>query len=191
MLKVGDINTAVHHLFSRLFILDKFEGDRKRLHHMKEQCRTCAAQEEEEEYDPALGIRLGKHTKQHLKLIAYVRGAGDPESLDEQCQRLAAYCSLHGHTIVEMYRDPSGTALHYALNELYRADGLLVCDLSEMVQHHGDPLRDLMPLVHDEFFHNGKHLISLKEGIDTSTFSGQEQLIAYLNQLGDIEGFTC
>ncbi len=128
------------------------------------------------------------------RLIAYTKFGGAANTPDMQMKDINEYCASHGYQVCSIYNstsDQPGLALHDAITELTNAAGLIVSDLSRLVEHHDDPLRELAPLMHQHFFHGNKTLISLKEGINTSTLPGQEALLEFLNELRDIENQTC
>lgn len=131
-------------------------------------------------------LSLPQRSGNNLRLVAYTKYGGETNTAEMQTQQINDYCAMHNYVAKCHYswnsKEPA-MALHEALCELEHMDGLIVADLSRLVEHHSDPLRDLQPLVHDHFFHNAKHLISVKEGIDTSTTPGQKCLIEYLKEL--------
>src|SRR6185369_5664284 len=102
------------------------------------------------------------HQGEALKLVAYVR-AWEGSAAKEQTRRLQAWCDVNGNVIIKTFdhdkKEPE-IDFHDALMALDEADGMIVTDLSRLVRHHDDPLRDLAPLVHHYFFHEPKHLIS-------------------------------
>jgi hypothetical protein len=129
------------------------------------------------------------HHRGALNLIAYVR-ACKTEAAQEQLQKIQQFCADRGHRIVQIFDHDTMTperGLREAPDALDSADGMIVCDLTRLVKHHDDPLRELGPLIHHYFFHEPKHLIS----IDTATLEGQQQLVEVMKQLGDIEYGTC
>ena len=163
-------------------------------------CQRLKSMNEHFQKVPAKQVEVsGKLSLHHspganVKLVAYTKYGGDTNKAEMQMERIDEYCASHGYTIQSRYdwnSDQPGTALHDALTALAHSDGLIVSDLARLVEHHDDPLRDLSPLVHDHFFHGGKHLISVKEGINTETIPGQESLVEYLSELRDIEHQTC
>lgn len=129
-----------------------------------------------------------------LKLVAYTRDGGPSNSVEIQKEKIEKYCKAHGYSISAYYTCQSADDAHPlndAIGDLEKFGGLIVSDLSRLVGHHEDPLRDLAPLMHEQFFRSSKTLISVKEGIDTSTTWGQEAMIEFLNELRDIEQGTC
>lgn len=127
-------------------------------------------------------------------LIVYTKFGGTNNTPDMQMKRIHDYCEAHGYRVDKVCSwrsDHPGVDLHQAINELANSGGLIVSDLSRLVEHHDDPLRELAPLMHQHFFHGEKTLIALKEGINTATQPGQEALIEFLNELRDIENLTC
>ncbi len=131
-------------------------------------------------------LSLSQRSGNNLRLVAYTKYGGETNTEEMQTQRINDFCELHNYVAESRFnwnpKEPA-MALHEALCELEHKDGLIVADLSRLVEHDGDPLRDLSPLVHGQFFHNAKHLISVKEGIDTSTTPGQQSLVEYLKEL--------
>lgn len=128
------------------------------------------------------------------KLVAYSRHGGESNSVDIQRERIDSYCLTHGFSVVAHHTcqsEDDNLALQDAITDLEHCAGLIVSDISRLVKHHTDPLRDLAPLLHDSFFNNSKILISVKEGINTSTSAGQQALIEFMKELRDIEQGTC
>lgn len=70
-----------------------------------------------------------------------------------------------------------------AFDALINADGLIISDLNRLVGQCEDPARELVPMIHDNFFHNDRYLISVYENINTSTTQGQNALLQYVHQL--------
>jgi len=61
-----------------------------------------------------------------------------------------------------------------AIDALENADGLISVDLNQFASSHGDRVRELRPLIHHFFCLGGKHLITINDGVDTSTHAGQQ-----------------
>lgn len=134
-----------------------------------------------------------------MNLIGYVRvstkgQAQDGESLEEQRQRLLAYCAAHGHTLVTTLADEgvSGTVapreregLRHALMALnegaYGAKGLVAFDLSRLSRSISDVLA-----LFAEAEKKGWHLFVLRESIDTSNAAGR----LMLNMMAAVNQFT-
>ncbi len=179
----------VSRLIEKMFPHDHSKEDHlERLRSMREHCQ-CASP------CPSKSSFFDKihHRGQSLKLIAYVR-ANQINGANEQTSKIQQFCKDRGHQIVAVFDHDTvapEVGLHDALEALNTADGIIVTDLSRMVKHHDDPLRELSPLIHHYFFHEPKHLISIGECIDTTNQEGQEQLIKLLEQLGDVEYRTC
>ncbi len=146
---------------------------------------------------PAIGsdrFSLPHHPGTDLKFVAYTRDGGTTNTAEMQMEKINEYCARHGYSVASHYDCRSGqaaVALRDAISALEHSAGLIVSDLSRLVEHHDDPLRDLAPLMHENFFHGKKVLVSIKEGIDTATTPGQASLVEYVNELRDIEMQTC
>ncbi len=121
------------------------------------------------------------------RLIAYIRSA-DPESRQLQRSVIDQYCAENGYRIVD-YFDWDTTkptvAFHDAMSALESADGMIVTDLTRLAEHQDDPLRDLAPLVNGEFLQRHKHLISIKEAMNTSSIEGKKRMIEHMRKLAD------
>src|SRR5260221_881239 len=109
-----------------------------------------------------------------MRVVAYVRVSTDEQahgvSLDAQRDRLADYCRLYGHVIVEVVADEglSGKTLDrpglrraLAMLKAHAVDGLIVCKLDRLTRS----VRDLGGLI-ETYFSNGIALLSVGEQID-------------------------
>jgi len=126
--------------------------------------------------------RLGNNAR----LVAYTRCGGELNTVEMQLEAIKKYCSQNGYKVVYHYNCDNNTpkaAFNQAFYALGFCDGMIVADINRLVEHSGDPARDLYPLVSDHFFHDHKHLIAVKEHIDTSTADGQNALLDYLRRL--------
>lgn len=125
------------------------------------------------------------HVRNH-KVVAYVR-ACDEMGVDEQFVEIEKYAKEHHLSVLETFCDVGApmSGLSHALEELEIADGLIVCNLDRLVAHPNDRLRDLRPILHRFCSHEGKHLISIEEGVDTSTPAGQRNALELINELKD------
>lgn len=122
-----------------------------------------------------------------VDLVGYTRSDLDGIGADEQLKRLQNFCSKHGYRIKKVFADigkPS-FGLQAALEALDDADGLIVFNLNRLVEHSKDRLRDLRPLIRCHFFDPAKHLITIEDGIDTSSPTGQASLIELINRSKD------
>ena len=179
-------------LIDRIFHRDcgLSESDCQRLKSMNEHFKNVPAKQAIVSGNLSLHHRPGTN----VKLVAYTKSGGDTNTAEIQMEVIRDYCSSHGYTIHAHYEwksESPALAVHDAIMALEHCDGLIVTDLARLVEHHDDPLRDLTPLVHDHFVHCNKHLISVKEGVNTSTTSGQQLLVEYMNELRDIEHQRC
>lgn len=126
--------------------------------------------------------RLGKRSR----LIAYTKCGGWYHKPEMQRDVILEYADKHGYVVSEFYDFDSAypaSNLGLAIDALMSADGLIVSDLNRLVEHCQDPARGLLPMIHDNFFHNDRYLISVHENINTSTVHGQNALLQYLHQL--------
>jgi hypothetical protein len=175
-------------LLHKLFPHSEEKAELKRLHQMHDHCQCAHPCPNKVSFFDKM-----HHKGESLKLIAYVR-AWEGDGAAEQTRQLKAWCDEHGNTIIKLFdhdtKEPE-MDLHDALIALDKADGMIVTDLSRLVTHHDDPLRDLAPLVHHYFFHEPKHLITISEQIDTRTAEGQEKMVEFLKRLTDLEHGTC
>lgn len=117
-----------------------------------------------------------------MRLIGYVRVStgGQADSglgIEAQRKKLAAYCELHDHVLVDVMEDAGASAktvdrpgLQAALKRLGagEAQGLLVAKLDRLTRSVGD----LCALV-DTFQSSGWALLSFAEHIDTSSAAGR------------------
>lgn len=176
------------HLLERVFPHGQEESELMRLRQMHARCECAKPCPNKVSFFDKM-----HHRGRSLNLIAYVR-ACESEAAQQQLAKIQQFCADRGHHIVQVFDHDTMTperGLREALDALNFADGMIVCDLTRLVKHHGDPLRELGPIVHHYFFHEPKHLISISECIDTTSIEGQEQLVEILKQIGDIEYGTC
>ncbi len=120
------------------------------------------------------------------KIIAYVR-ACDEMDLDEQFQEIERYASEHRLKIEDTFCDvgPPMFGLRHAIEALEHADTLIVCNLNRLVMHREDRLRDLRPILHRFCSNGGKHLISIEEGVNTASPTGQLNVLELINGVKD------
>jgi len=124
------------------------------------------------------------HTRHKLNVIAYTRYTDDPWDAGRQLAAIQKYCSQHDYRLVKVFEEagrPSG-GLSRALEALQEADALIAFDLDRFVEHEGDRMRDLRPFIHDFFGLKNKRLITIQEGIDTGSPSGQMDAIGIINE---------
>lgn len=121
------------------------------------------------------------------KVVAYIRAANEFE-LDDQFEEIENYAADNDLNVIETFCDvgaPTG-GLSHAFEALETADGLIICNLNRLVTHQIDRLRDLRPILHRFCSKEGKHLISIEEGLDTSTSIGQTVALEVINNPGEI-----
>ncbi len=126
-------------------------------------------------------LRRQHHT---LGLIAYVRTSTASDDLNQQLALIGDYCAVHGYHITKVFKDEGipSSGLREALDSLDEAAGIIAVDLNRFVAHSSDRLRELRPLIHHFFCQSTKHLITVKEGIDTRSPGGQ---LAALDLIAD------
>ena len=183
------------HIITYLFHHDQTsDGERARLLQLHQHCQDCPRVVQPDESNDLGHLSVVKHYREKLKLIGFVKPTGPLCNSIYQREKLQEFCDSSGYELLQIFeydKDRSAVALHDALEAMQHADGLIITDMLRLVDHHTDPMRDLAPLVHDYFFHDGKQIISIKEGIDTSTFGGQEAAITFLNDLRGVEFLAC
>jgi site-specific DNA recombinase len=114
-----------------------------------------------------------------MKLIGYVRvsskGQTDNTSIEEQKQRIAAYCEAHGHKLVKVYEETGSGKdtenrfeFQKAIETLRKADGIIAFKLDRIARNTADVLH----LVNDVLKPSDKSLILLDLNVDTSTPTG-------------------
>lgn len=124
------------------------------------------------------------------RLTAYVRVDGYRPSSEQQIQLIKTFCDQHQYELVNIFqergREP-GRALNEALNSLESADGIVAVDLERFVHNHKDRLRDLKPFIHNFFCHTERYLLTVSEGIDTSTAAGQTSAVEFFSAVKDFQ----
>lgn len=123
------------------------------------------------------------------RVVAYMRGASN-EEIAQQRQFIEEFCKAHNYKIASAHSDCGdrpAIGLTHALEALNDADALIVSNLERLVTHHGTRLRDLRPLLHQFMCEDGKHLIAIAEGINSTTPSGQTVALEFMTQLKDAE----
>lgn len=117
-----------------------------------------------------------------MKVIGYTRvstskQAEDGDSLDVQRDKLATYCELHDHELVDVYEDAGASGkdmerdgLRAALDALEDGDaeGLVVYKLDRLTRSTADLGRLL-----ERFEDKGVALQAVAESLDTSTAAGR------------------
>ena len=124
------------------------------------------------------------------KIIAYVRTDRDPPTHTEQLELIQQYCEKFGYEVVSIFEDQSdipGAGLARALEALKNVGGLIVFDLDRLVHNKSDRLRDLKPLLHEFFCSAQKHLLTVREGINTATPAGQLNVVELLTAVKEFE----
>lgn len=117
-----------------------------------------------------------------------MRVDGDQNGRDKQLKLINEFCQEHGCEVVKVFQDDGptpGSALSLALQALNQADGLIAVDLNRFVHHHGDRMRDLKPFIHNFFCHTERYLLTVTEGIDTSSPVGQKNAVEFFSNVKD------
>jgi DNA invertase Pin-like site-specific DNA recombinase len=113
--------------------------------------------------------------KHRQKVVAYIRYTSNPLDAGRQLTCIKDYCADRGYQLLKVFKDSGKPSwgLSGALEALNEADALIAVDLDRFIEHEGDRIRDLRPFVHNFFGYRNKHLIVIKEGIDTGLPLGQ------------------
>ncbi|MFN8552961.1 MAG: hypothetical protein U0103_15930 [Candidatus Obscuribacterales bacterium] len=117
-------------------------------------------------------------------LIAYIR-APNQEEINRRWQEIDQHSKSHSYKIVQLFTDTGDRpsfGLQSALEALEYVDGLISCEMQMFIKDNGDRIRELRPFIHHFFCLHGKHLITIFDGIDTSTYFGQENAIELMCQ---------
>jgi DNA invertase Pin-like site-specific DNA recombinase len=117
-----------------------------------------------------------------MKLIGYIRvsseGQADNSSLDDQQDRINAYCTALNHELIGTYQDvQSGgrsenrKGLQSAIADVLtgKADGIIVLKLDRL----GRRASDVLTLIDKELQPNNKALVVIDMNMDTSTPTGK------------------
>jgi DNA invertase Pin-like site-specific DNA recombinase len=117
-----------------------------------------------------------------MKIIGYIRvsseGQADNSSLEDQQEKIAAYCTALNHELVGLYKDvQSGgksenrKGLQTAIADMLegKADGLIVLKLDRL----GRRASDVLTLIDKKLQPNNKALIVIDMNMDTSTPTGK------------------
>ena len=166
------------------------DGELARLQQMHDECQECPGDMQPME---SHNLHIPNRNSRNLRVVGLLSSRGIC-SARKQAATIEQYCRQFGYSLVEVFdcaSESTPLAIHEALEALRHVDGLIVSEIFSLVEHDGDTLRDLAPMIHDHFFHKGKHLISVKEQINTGTPEGQEAIIEYLKQLTDVSHRTC
>lgn len=117
-------------------------------------------------------------------LIAYIRSPNQ-DHVNDHWAEIARYCKSRSYNVVHLFTDigdrPS-FGLQSAFDALEIVDGLISCDMTMFIKDNSDRIRELRPFIHHFFCLNEKHLITIFDGIDTSTSFGQENAIELMCQ---------
>jgi DNA invertase Pin-like site-specific DNA recombinase len=120
----------------------------------------------------------------NLKVVGYVRSGHTDVTSAEQIQALKDYCSKHGYRLERIFSDEEELSLGYtdSLNALSEVNGLITYDVTRLVSHPSDSFRELRPLFKNRFMRTGKKILTVAEGIENITASGQANIIELMNE---------
>lgn len=130
-----------------------------------------------------------------MRVYGYVRVSTENQlenySIDEQVERLKAYCLAKGWTLAKVYTDGGFSggnlnrpALTQMLSDLHTApvDAIVVYKLDRLSRSQ----KDTLTLIEDEFLANGVDFVSINENFDTSTPFGRA-MIGILSVFAQLE----
>ena len=130
-----------------------------------------------------------------MRVFGYVRVSTENQlenySIDEQVERLKAYCQAKGWTLIKVYTDGGFSggnlnrpALTQMLSDLHTApvDAVVVYKLDRLSRSQ----KDTLTLIEDEFLANGVDFVSINENFDTSTPFGRA-MIGILSVFAQLE----
>lgn len=128
-------------------------------------------------------------------VFGYVRVSTDNQlenySIDEQIDRLTAYCKAKGWVLVKIYTDggfsggnTNRPALRQMLEDMEKADinAVIVYKLDRLSRSQ----KDTLMLIEDEFLSNNVDFVSINENFDTSTPFGRA-MIGILSVFAQLE----
>ncbi|AMJ41049.1 recombinase family protein [Anaerotignum propionicum] len=128
-------------------------------------------------------------------VFGYVRVSTDNQlenySIDEQIDRLTAYCKAKGWVLVKIYTDggfsggnTNRPALRQMLEDMKKADinAVIVYKLDRLSRSQ----KDTLMLIEDEFLSNNVDFVSINENFDTSTPFGRA-MIGILSVFAQLE----
>lgn len=133
--------------------------------------------------------------KKKQMVFGYVRVSTDNQlenySIDEQVQRISAYCQAKGWILIKTYTDggfSGGNTERPALQQMLTAikkthvDAVVVYKLDRLSRSQ----KDTLTLIEDELLNNGTDFISICENFDTSTPFGRA-MIGILSVFAQLE----
>ncbi len=118
-----------------------------------------------------------------MKFLGYVRTGRGSLSHQAQIEAMNAHCHRNGYEILGFFSDDLEPSTGYAnaLAGLSDVDGLMVTDLTRMVSDCSASIRQLAPVLVNKFLRSDKKIVSIADGIENITPTGQEHMIALLN----------
>ena len=133
-----------------------------------------------------------------VKLIGYVRVSSDSQadntSLDEQINRIRAYCDAFSYELVEVLSEvgsgkdiDSRPVFNQALDKIKgdEADGIIVTKLDRLARNS----RDVLTLVEDVLEPHNKILVMLDLNVDTSSPTGK-MILTVMSAVAELERNT-
>lgn len=131
----------------------------------------------------------------NLTVFGYVRVSTENQlenySIDEQIQRITAYCQAKGWNLIKIYTDggfSGGNINRPALQQMLEAihknkiDAVVVYKLDRLSRSQ----KDTLTLIEDEFLKNNVDFVSINENFDTSTPFGRA-MIGILSVFAQLE----
>ena len=128
-----------------------------------------------------------------MKLVGYLRVSTDSQvtntSLEDQKQKIEAYCQAYNHELIGLYTEVGSGAksesrpqFQKALAHLDSADGLIATKLDRLARN----TRDVLTLVEDVINPKQKTLIILDLNVDTSTPMGM-MILTVMSAVASLE----
>jgi len=129
--------------------------------------------------------------KRKLKLIGYVRTGDSPASEIDQVNAILDYCLIQRYDIVALLKEhgPPSIGKAQAFELLKKADGLIAYDITRLAGNASDSFRELRPLIEGSIMHGHKKFITIADGLENVTPTGQEVLMNVLNDWSRREEF--
>ena len=134
-------------------------------------------------------------SKENMLVFGYARVSTDNQlenySIEEQTERLKAYCAAKGWTLLQTYVDggySGGNTDRPALQEMLSAirenkiDAVVVYKLDRLSRSQ----KDTLTLIEDDLLSHGADFVSINENFDTSTPFGRA-MIGILSVFAQLE----
>jgi hypothetical protein len=127
-----------------------------------------------------------------LRLIGYIRTGQTEVTADQQRRINQEFCHAHNNQLIgfsETDRDKPCFGLQGVLQALNHVDGIIALDLDRFVHHAEDRLYELRPFLQN-LLRSKKVLITIADGIETISASGQKAILEHLNEWNEREGLA-